>query len=123
MPAPKNKSSDLVGNFVDLVKNDGVIYAGHIHKHKEFVAKGRKFAFVGSPYQQTLGEIDSQCGYYLLDGSNYAEFRETTSAPRHVQILMSKVMDGSFDFRVVSNSIIQKVYDIDVDQKTEAVVN
>jgi DNA repair exonuclease SbcCD nuclease subunit len=119
----KNRSSDLVGNFVDLVKSMGVIYAGHIHKHKEFIAKGRRFVFVGSPYQQTLGEIGSDCGYYVLDDFNRAEFRHVVSAPKHVQIPMSKVADGSFDFSAVRNSIIQKVYDVDIDQKTEANVS
>ena len=44
------KSNDLIGNFVDLVKPNGTIYAGHIHNHKEFRAKGRRFIFIGSPY-------------------------------------------------------------------------
>ena len=108
---------------MDLVRSTGIIYAGHIHKHKEFIAKGRRFVFVGSPYQQTLGEIGSDCGYYVLDDSNRSEFRHVVSAPKHVRILMSKVMDGSFDFRTVHNSIIQKVYDVDIDQKTEASVS
>jgi hypothetical protein len=46
----KNKSSDLIRNFVDLVKKNGIIYAGHIHQHKEFVVKGREFIFIGTPY-------------------------------------------------------------------------
>lgn len=44
------KSGDLVGSFVELAKSGGVVYAGHIHQHKEFMSRGREFVFVGSPY-------------------------------------------------------------------------
>lgn len=44
------KSNDMVGNFVEVVKPNGYIYAGHIHKRKEFVTKDRNFIFVGAPY-------------------------------------------------------------------------
>lgn len=44
-------TGDLVGDFVDVVKIDsGTIFSGHIHNRKEFIAKGRNFVFVGSPY-------------------------------------------------------------------------
>jgi len=48
----KNKSTtgDYVGDFVDVVKRNGFVFSGHIHQHKEFLAKGRKFIFVGDPY-------------------------------------------------------------------------
>ena len=51
LTTPSRKSNDLIGSFVDLVKPNGTIYAGHIHNRKEFRAKGRRFIFVGSPYQ------------------------------------------------------------------------
>ena len=47
----KTRSADLLKNFIDLVKKNGTVFSGHIHHHKEFVAKGRKFIFIGSPYQ------------------------------------------------------------------------
>lgn len=119
----ESKSSSLIGNFVDLVKRGGTIYAGHIHRHKEFLVRGRKFFFVGSPYQQTLGEIDSPCGYYILDRSNRPEFQAINSTPHHVKVTMSDVVAGKFDFKCVANAIIQKIYDIDVDAKTEAETN
>ena len=51
------KPEELLGSFIDLVKRDGTIFAGHIHQHKEMTVKGRKFIFVGSPYEQNLGDI------------------------------------------------------------------
>lgn len=77
-------SGDLVGSFVELAKPDGIVYAGHIHQHKEFMSKGREFVFVGSPYQQNLGEIGGSTGYYLLNASNKREFIETSGVPKHI---------------------------------------
>jgi hypothetical protein len=39
------------GNFIELVKENGTIFAGHIHQHKEMRIKNRNFIFVGCPYQ------------------------------------------------------------------------
>lgn len=117
------KSNDLIGSFVNLVKQGGTIYAGHIHNRKEFVSRGRRFIFVGSPYQQTLGEIDSVPGYYILDEKCKPEFHATESAPYHVKILMSEAVAGKFDFSAVAGNIIQKIYDTDVSAKDEAAVN
>lgn len=47
---PKSNAGDYVGDFIDVVKRDGAVFSGHIHGHKEFIAKGRKFIFVGDPY-------------------------------------------------------------------------
>ena len=120
---PSSKAADLVGNFVNLVKRGGRVYAGHIHQHKEMRVKGRWFSFVGSPYQQNLGEMGSACGYYVLDEQNVPEFVETKSAPRHVQVLMSEAVSGSYDFSAVSGCIVQKVYDADVDPAADVDVS
>lgn len=117
------KSNDMIGTFVDLVKKSGTVYAGHIHNRKEFSVRGRRFVFVGSPYQQTLGEMDSDCGFYVLDEKNVPEFVRTETAPRHVKITMSDAVSGKFDFSLVAGNIIQKVYDVDVRAKDEAAVN
>jgi len=45
-----SESSKLIGNFVDICCKNGVVFAGHIHKRKEMIVKGRNFIFVGSPY-------------------------------------------------------------------------
>lgn len=105
-------SGDLVGSFVELAKPDGVVYAGHIHQHKEFMSRGREFVFVGSPYQQNLGEMGGATGYYVLDESNRRRFVETSGVPKHVQLFMSQAK--GFDFSALAGNIVQKVYDIDV---------
>lgn len=120
------KSDDLVGDFVEYAKPYGVIYAGHIHSHKEFVSRKREFVFIGSPYQQNFGEIGCLNGYYVLDEKNKRKFVETTGVPKHVRLKISDIMRNginAFDFNVVKGNIIQKIYDIDVDLRTDAEIN
>jgi len=117
-----SKASSLIGNFVDLVKENHYIYAGHIHTHKEFKAMRRNFVFVGSPYEQNLGDINDPRGYYLLDESNAPKFVPIVNVPKHVKILMSEAVREGYDFSAVTGNIIQKVYDVDVQQKDEASV-
>ena len=101
-----SKAADLIGNFVDLVKRGGRIYAGHIHKHREMTVKGRWFSFVGSPYQQNLGEMDAECGFYLLDSENRPKFVDTETPPRHIQVFMSEAMKDGYDFAPVAGNIV-----------------
>jgi len=111
-----SSAGDLVGDFVDVVKkSSGTVFSGHIHNRKEFIAKGRNFVFVGSPYQQNLGEKDCTCGFYVINEDNTHEFHEITSTPKHIQIQMSEAISESYDFSRVKNNIVQKVYDVDVD--------
>ena len=122
-------SAEMIGGFVKIAKKKtGVIYAGHIHKHKEFdVTDGRRFVFVGSPYQQTFGEMDSLNGYYILDSKNKRRFIETVSPPKFVKLRYSDVMNaggpGSFDFSVLKNNIIKKIVDVEVNTETESKIN
>lgn len=118
-----SKANDEIGDFVEYAKRSGTVFAGHIHKHKEFISKGRNFIFVGSPYQQTLGDVDNECGYYVIDEKGNYAFTEITGIPRHVKLLMSDVIDKSvdgYDFSCVTGNIIQKVYDIDISAADEA---
>ena len=121
----KDNTSDLIKSFVDLVKRDGWIFAGHIHAHKEFVTKGRNFTFVGTPYQQTLGDMNHDCGFYILDEHNNPEFVKTEGLPVHVEIKMSEAVKdiGGYDFSKVRGNIVKKVYDCDVDRISDAKVS
>ena len=89
---------DLVGDFVDIAKKTGKIFSGHIHGHKEFLSKGRWFSFVGSPYQQNLGEIGCKCGFYIIDEENNAKFVELDGIPKHIEVRVSQMLKDDFDF-------------------------
>lgn len=122
----KLKSSDLVGGFVEYAKPYGTVYAGHIHSHKEFVSKTREFIFIGSPYQQNFGEMSGINGYYVLDENNKRKFIEITDVPKHIRLRISDIVNAgidNFDFSIVKGNIIQKIYDVDIDLKTDATIN
>ena len=123
----KKKSNDLVGSFVKLAKeNTGVVFSGHIHQRKEFIANKRKFIFVGSPYQQNFGEMDSVDGFYTMFEDGTYKFTEITDVPKHIKIRISSVLKtgvDNFDFSIVAGNIIKKIYDKDIDRETEWKIN
>lgn len=126
MSLSKTKSNDLVGDFVTLVKEGGEIYSGHIHQHKEFFAKKRQFIFIGSPYQQNFGEMDSIDGYYILDEMNKRKFYHISNVPKFVKIHMTRIIDiglDKFDFSIVRGNIIRKIYDTDIDKIIESKID
>ena len=120
-----SESAELVGNFVDLAKPTGIVFAGHLHTRKEFISKKRLFIFVGSPYQQTLGEKGNICGFYVLDENSKAHFHEITTTPKHIDLKMSKVIADldAFDFSCVKGNIIHRVYDVEVDRVLDAKIS
>lgn len=120
------KSGNLVGDFVEYAKQFGTVYAGHIHEHKEFVAKCREFVFVGSPYQQNFGEMGSEDGFYVLDEQNKRTFHTITDVPVHVRLYLSEILEkgiDSFDFSIVKGNFVQKIYDVEVGMADEAKIN
>ena len=121
----QQNAGDYIGDFVEVVKNNGTIFSGHIHGRREFLAKGRKFILVGDPYQQNLGERDNSCGFYVLDEQNNYSFHEITSTPKHVQLRMSQIIEKfeSFDFSIVKGNIIHKIYDVEVDRIMDAKIS
>ena len=116
-----NTAGNYIGDFVDVVKQNGLIFSGHIHGRREFLAKKRNFILVGDPYQQNLGEIDNTCGFYILNEDSSYKFYEITSAPKHIQIYMSKI--NTFDFSSITGNIIHKIYDVEIDRVTDAKIS
>ena len=111
---------DLVGDFVDVAKKTGKIFSGHIHGHKEFLSKGRWFSFVGSPYQQNLGELGCKCGFYVIDEANNAKFVELEGIPKHVEVRVSQMLKDNFDFSCIKGNIVHKIYDVDIEAADDA---
>lgn len=117
--------NDQVGDFVETAKVGGTVFSGHIHTRKEFTAKGRKFIFAGSPYQQNLGEMGNRCGFYVISQDNGVSFQEITSVPKHVELKMSEVTKDidHYDFSQVKGNILHKVYDIEVDRLVDSKID
>lgn len=110
-------AEEQLGDFIRLAKKTGTIFAGHIHQHKEMIVKGRKFIFVGTPYEQNLGDIGCSCGYYIIDENGEHHFIQIEGLPKHVQFKASDILvEGvdKFDFSSARGNIVQKVYDTDL---------
>ena len=123
--AQSSKATDLLGSFIELVKpKTGIILAGHIHQHKEMLAKnGRKFIFIGTPYEQNLGELGNACGFYEISEEGKLKFIKLDKLPRHIQLKTSEIKKAGFekfDFSNVSGNIVQKIYDEELTQAEEA---
>lgn len=121
----REKTSDLIGDWIEVVKPGGSIFAGHIHNHRELYAKSRRFIFVGSPYQQTRGEIRSNDGFYIMNEDGEYDFHELDNIPKFVDIRMSTILNDieGFDYDIVKNNIIHKIYDVELDRNTEVKIN
>jgi len=118
----REKSSDLIGVPVDIVKEGGTIFSGHIHNHREFFTKSRKFIFIGSPYQTTRGEMTSNDGFYILNDDFSYEFHELTNIPRFIDIKMSDIVSNidGFNYDIARNNIVHRIYDVPVSRIDDA---
>lgn len=114
---PERKSSAFLGNFIDLAVKGGTVFAGHIHKHEEQTVRGRRFMFIGSPYQQTLADVGNECGFYVVDERGGYSFHRITGVPYHLVLKISDIMDAGpdkFDFSRVRGNIVQRLYDVEI---------
>lgn len=121
-----HNTESLLGSFVDLAKQNGTIFAGHIHQHKEMVVRNRKFIFVGTPYEQNLGDIGCKCGFYEIDELGNYKFIEISGIPKHVQFKSSEMLRvgiDNFDFSEARGNIVQKVYDSDISMEDDLKAN
>ncbi len=123
--AHPSKAAELLGSFIELVKpNSGIVLAGHIHQHKEMVAKNsRKFIFIGTPYEQNLGELGNACGFYEISEFGELKFIKLDKLPKHIQLKTSEIKKigiEKFDFSQVTGNIVQKIYDEELTQAEEA---
>lgn len=119
-------AEEQLGDFIRLAKKTGTIFAGHIHQHKEMIVKGRKFIFVGTPYEQNLGDIGCSCGYYIIDENGEYHFIQIEGLPKHVQFKASDILaEGvdKFDFSSARGNIVQKVYDTDLPVEVDLKAN
>ena len=115
------RCSDLIGNWVDLVKPKGTIFSGHIHNRSEHYINNRKLIIIGSPYQQTLNEKDSEDGFYTLNKNNEINFHKLEGVPVFKEFKISDIVKDldNFDFSIFENNILHRINDITVDKATD----
>lgn len=109
------RSSKYIGRFIDICKKDGVIMSGHIHTHKEFQTRGRKFVFVGSPFQQNWGERNNSNGFYDIDmlEDNKQTFIQCNEPPKHIEVKLSDLLhiEGDIDCHLFNNNFVKLLVD------------
>jgi DNA repair exonuclease SbcCD nuclease subunit len=117
---------DKIGNFINVVKKEGYVFSGHIHQRKEFISKSRNIVFIGSPYQQNFGEIDSVDGYYVMDENCKFKFHKIKNTPKHMYLRISEILKegiDKYDFSKIRGNIIKKVYDASITKEEETKIN
>jgi len=122
----KNNSNKYLGNFVNICKKSGTILAGHIHTHKDFKIKGRRFIFIGSPQQQNFGDGENDNGFYIHNvDTNRFQFIETTDIPVHIELRLSEIHKqgiDQFDYSICSNNYVKLIIDDQIDHVKYAAV-
>ena len=109
---------ELIGDWVEIVRPKGTIFSGHIHSREEFYTNNRKIILIGSPYQQTLNEKDSEDGFYLIDKNNDISFHKIEGIPIHVEIRLSDIIKNYdiFDYSIVRGNIVHQIHDVKCDK-------
>lgn len=125
----ENKSSSYLGNYIDKCKKDGYIFSGHYHTRKEFIVKDRNFIFIGSPFEQTIADIDKQFGFYLQDiQNNKVKFIENKKAPKHKLLKASELQDASLTSPMslenkIKGNIVKLIIDVKIDYNKQNDIN
>lgn len=110
-----SETSEPIGNFINKVKKNGIVYSGHIHKRDVFNTHNRKFVFVGAPYQQTIGDINNTTGYIILDDDMVAHKVDIENIPTHYVLKNSAILAkgvDNFNFSILKNKILKRIIDI-----------
>lgn len=120
--ATEESQTNLTKDFLRITANGGIIFTGHIHQRKEFQIGNKTFIQVGSPYQHTMGEIDSDDGFYVINEKFKYKFIPLNKLPKHVIVKVSDIMKSGcdkFKYNILSGNIIKQVYDEQIDMMTE----
>lgn len=92
------------------------VISGHFHHrdHRKY-SKG-DILYVGSPYQQNFGDIDSERGIYIFDlKNNKYEFIENNISPKHYKISLSQIVDQSITSEKIKEIIPNNMISLSVD--------
>lgn len=107
----------IQNNIVEtVIKNNGIIFSGHIHKRTEIPLtnnKNTKIIIEGSPYETSWGwEFDeTECGVYIIDFLNCEyEFISNPFNKKHVELHTSR-FDKDLTYCNIENAIVRLVVD------------
>lgn len=116
----KNKLCDKGIDSRDIISKARHVYSGHFHLRDFKKYETGNITYVGNPFEMDFGDSGSSKGIYFLDTSTGAvEFVENTQSPKHLKILISKLLSGTKLSDVgIEGNIVRLVVDkkIKVDQ-------
>ena len=100
----------------------GVCFSGHIHVRSEQTYHENRIIFVGSPFEMSYGETNSNHGFYIIDEAQNIRFDETVSEaiPRHIILKISSCFDDDGNmrskdaFNYLKGNIVKKIIDKDL---------
>lgn len=124
----ESKSGAYLGNYIDKCKKDGYIFSGHFHMRKEFIVKDRNFIFIGSPFEQTIADINKQFGFYLQDvQNNKIKFIENKKAPKHKILKVSDFQGEELNMKdfedIIKGNIVKLIIDVKIDYNKQNDIN
>ena len=94
----------------DFLSKAGISFLGHFHHNKEVTTRTGRLVCIGSQYQQTFGERDNNCGYYLLDTNKETiTFVENKKSPRYVKCYASTI--DQIDKKSITGNFTRIVFD------------
>jgi DNA repair exonuclease SbcCD nuclease subunit len=79
-----------------LVEKSKLIFTGHFHARdeKHYKQQNSSIVYIGNPYEMDFGDTLQTKGYYILDFDNLSyEFFENTITPKHIKIVLSKLIN------------------------------
>lgn len=102
-------------NCENLTNVAPIVFSGHYHIHSEYETNNGTVIMVGSPSQQTWGDIGNSNGCYVVDFAtrNY-KFIENTKAPKHIKLYYSSIIkkEKSISKSLLAGNFIRLVLDV-----------
>jgi DNA repair exonuclease SbcCD nuclease subunit len=103
----------------DLFQRSPYIISGHFHNRTYRKYDRGEILYLGSPYQQNFGDVNSDRGVYIFDLlTNEYEFIENTISPSHQKIFLSSILDKKIDSnylkKIVPGNMISFVIDSNI---------
>lgn len=74
----------------ELTKQFDLVLTGHYHTHQKILDN---IWYIGSPYQQSYGEIDEDKGFMIFDDGKL-EYVKNTFSPRYMHITSEQINEG-----------------------------
>jgi DNA repair exonuclease SbcCD nuclease subunit len=99
----------------NLLDKAPLVISGHFHyrEHRKY-SNGKSILYLGSPHELDFGDRDQIKGVSILDTRTLEiEFIENTISPKHIKILLSKLLSSEIGDvgKVISGNIINITVD------------